>query len=255
MRVFLDIEGTGTQNSQIAQLAYIITDENYNVLEAKSYFFKVDDMNPFAQRLHGLSLEYLRRASNGDTFADRFKEIQHDLDGELLICHNTRSDFDLLALEYARLGETYTPVDNFCTMAHFKPICEIHDRSGRIKPPSLRELIEYHQLSDEEIAECATKLFKCLHVKPHDSRFDAAAIFLICRQVVSQDDFANHASQNLPARPAVIVPIAPKIKAKEKKAVKQKALLRQAKNAPFLAKWALPIVAALIILSLLLRLR
>jgi len=129
MRVFLDIEGTGTQSNQIAQLSYIITDDQLEVVVAKNFFFKVDDMNPFAQRLHGLSLEYLRRASDGETFSDRFIEIQADLNDRLLICHNTRSDYDLLAIEYSRLGQPYTPSNHFCTMAHFKPICEIHDRN------------------------------------------------------------------------------------------------------------------------------
>ncbi|MDP3486346.1 MAG: exonuclease domain-containing protein, partial [Bacillota bacterium] len=73
MKVFLDIEGTGTQNNQIAQLAYIKTDDDQNVVTAKNFFFKIDDMNPFAQRLHGLSMEYLRRASDGEIFKDRFE--------------------------------------------------------------------------------------------------------------------------------------------------------------------------------------
>lgn len=257
MKVFLDIEGTGTQNNQIAQLAYIIADDELNVVVAKNYFFKVEEMNPFAQRLHGLSLEYLRRASDGETFADRFDEIYKDLKDKLLVCHNTRSDYDLLALEYARLGQDYSPSSNFCTMAHFKPICEIHDRSGRIKPPSLRELIDFHQMDIEDVATAATSIFQCLHVKPHDSRFDAAAIYLICKKAVTPEDFVNHHSAQLPPRssPAEIVPLAPKRQEKETKKAKQKAIVKRYKNPPRYSKWALPVLISLIIISLLLRSR
>lgn len=257
MKVFLDIEGTGTQNNQIAQLAYIKTDDELNVVTAKNFFFKVDDMNPFAQRLHGLSMEYLRRASDGEIFKDRFEEIHQDLADSLLVCHNTRSDYDLLAVEYTRLGQEYSPMSHFCTMAFFKPICEIHDRNGKIKPPSLRELIDFHELSNDEIALSATTLFECLHVKPHDSRFDAAAIYLICKKAVSLEGFSNHHPQDLPPRPApaVIVPLAHKRRAKEIKEAKKKAVLGRYKNAPRYAKWAIPLVVGLIIISLLLRMR
>lgn len=256
MKAFLDIEGTGTQNNQVAQLAYVITDDELNVLYAKNFFFKVDEMNPFAQRLHGLSLEYLRRASDGETFKDRFAEIRHDLQDKLLVCHNTRSDYDLLALEYSRLGEEYTPNSHFCTMAHFKPIVEVHDRSGKVKPPSLRELIDYYELSSADIAAFATGLFSCRHVKPHDSRFDAAAVYLLCKQQVTAGDFLEHTPRELPPRPvpAEIIPLEPKRRAREMREAKKKALLRRYQAQPRYAKWALPLLAALIIVSLLLRL-
>ena len=257
MKVFLDIEGTGTQNNQIAQLSYIKTDDDLNVIVAKNFFFSVDEMNPFAQRLHGLSIEYLRRASDGEVFKDRFEEINKDLADSVLVCHNTRSDYDLLAAEYTRLGQEYSPKGHFCTMAFFKPLCEIHDRNGKIKPPSLRELIEFHEFSNDEIEAAATKLFQCLHVQPHDSRFDAAAIYLICQKAVSLEGFAGHHPQDLPPRPApaVIVPLAPKRRAKEVKAAKKKAVLGRYKNPPRYANWAIPVVVVLIIISLLLRMR
>lgn len=257
MKVFLDIEGTGTQNNQIAQLAYIKTDDDQNVVTAKNFFFKIDDMNPFAQRLHGLSMEYLRRASDGEIFKDRFEEINRDLADSLLVCHNTRSDYDLLAVEYTRLGKEYSPKGHFCTMAFFKPICEIHDRSGKIKPPSLRELIDFHEFSNDEIASSATTLFECLHVKPHDSRFDAAAIYLICKKAVSLVGFAGHHPQDLPQRPvsAVIVPLSSKRRAKEINEAKKKAVLSHYRNPPRYAKWAIPLVISLVIISLLLRMR
>lgn len=257
MKAFLDIEGTGTQNNQIAQLAYIKTDDGLNVVMAKNFFFKVDDMNPFAQRLHGLSMEYLKRASDGEVFKDRFEEIRQDLGDSLLVCHNTRSDYDLLAVEYQRLGQEYSPQSHFCTMAFFKPVCEIHDRNGKIKPPSLRELIDFHEFSNDEISESAAKLFGCLHVQPHDSRFDAAAIFLICQKAVTAEGFSNHHPQNLPARPApaVIVPLAPKRRAKDIREAKKKAVLGRYKNSPRYAKWAIPLVVGLIVISLLLRMK
>lgn len=256
MKAFLDIEGTGTQHNQIAQLAYIITDDELNVVCAKNFFFKVENMNPFAQRLHGLSIEYLRRASDGATFADHYSEIQHDLGNTLLVCHNTRSDYDLLASEYSRLGNEYTPQSHFCTMAHFKPICEIYDRSGKVKPPSLRELIDYHQISNEMIYECATKLFACRHVQPHDSRFDAAAIFLVCQHAVTPEDFSLHQPHELPVHgPAEVVPLAAKRQAKAAREQNKKKTVPRHLSTPRYAKWAIPVLAGLIILSLLLRMR
>lgn len=257
MKVFLDIEGTGTQNNQIAQLAYIVTDDDLTVTKAKNFFFKIEQMNPFAQRLHGLSLEYLKRASDGLTFADRFEEIKNDLSDHMLICHNTRSDYDLLRLEYNRLQAEYNPSTHFCTMAHFKPICEIHDRAGRIKPPNLRELIDYHGFTEEDISKAACELFSCRHAKPHDSRFDAAALYVICDKSVSAEDFINHAAAKLPANnieQAVVVPIRPIIEAREIKKKRQSRALQKARGkgkAP-LAKHIWLFLAGLVLLSLLL---
>lgn len=253
MKVFLDIEGTGTQNNQIAQLAYIITDDALNVVKARNFFFKVEEMNPFAQRLHGLSIEYLKRASDGLTFADRFEEIRADLSDHVLICHNTRSDYDLLRLEYNRLLAEYTPSTHFCTMAHFKPICEIHDRVGKIKPPSLRELIDFHGFTEDEVSKTACELFSCRHAKAHDSRYDAAAIYLICHKAVSADDFTNHIAAELPANQvgqALVVPIRPKIQAREAQK-KRQTRARVHRQAP-LARYVWPVLAALLALSLLL---
>jgi len=57
MKVFLDTETTGLEPGQIAQISYIISDDDLNIQKAENIYFKVKSMEPKAQSVHGLSIE------------------------------------------------------------------------------------------------------------------------------------------------------------------------------------------------------
>ena len=60
--LFFDTETTGLNPGNICQLSYIIVDGDN--MESNNYFFKVDYVEPGAQRVHGLSVDKLFKLSN-----------------------------------------------------------------------------------------------------------------------------------------------------------------------------------------------
>lgn len=63
MYLLIDTETTSYHPGQIAQLSYIHLDDDRNYITAKNYFFTVDEMDPYAEAIHGFSLERLYNLS------------------------------------------------------------------------------------------------------------------------------------------------------------------------------------------------
>ena len=273
MKAFLDTEGTGNRDNQIAQLSYIITNDRMEVVKARNYYFKVKSMNPFATRLHRLTKEKLEKLSHGRDFGHHAAEIAEDLRHCQLVCHNSRSDIDLLREEFDKAGISFEPYDSFCTMAHFKSVCVIADKHGANKNPSLKELIAFFAVDDEEISQCTPELFDAGKLPAHDSRYDAAALYLVCKTALDDEDFCQgeqgpldgnvKGSEDAAAvtpvhRPAPIVSLAEQRKKKAREA-REKQKKRTSKRVPHgtwdapYAKYLWPFLAVLVIISLLLR--
>jgi len=262
MKAFLDTETTGNKHTQIAQLSYIITDDDLNVVMAKNFFFKVAAMNPFALKLHGLSLKKLEELSQGKSFADHIDEIEQDLSNCQLVCHNYRSDHDILATEFKRLGRKFRPASGFCTMAHFRPVCVIADKEGKNKNPSLKEIVSFFAIDNEEISQCTSELFGLENLPSHDSRYDTAAVFLVCKTALDHEDYYCHdideTQSSTPTPPVgqiVSLNEQRRRKAQREKDAQQKRMRRlpkRAAQAPF-ARYAIPVLIGLVIISILLR--
>ena len=259
MKAFLDTETTGTKYTQVAQLSYIITDDDLRVVKAKNFFFIVKAMNPFAERLHGLTLKKLVELSEGKSFAHHIEEIEQDLSLCQMVCHNYRSDHDVLADEFQRLGRDFSPVSGFCTMAHFRPVCVIADRDGKNKNPSLKEIISFFAIDNEEISQCTAELFGVEDLPSHDSRYDAAALYLVCKTALDHDDYQcqqiAEKKQTAPVGQIVSLNEQRRRKAQREKDAEQKRLRRMpqvAARAPY-AKYAIPVLVGLLVISLLLR--
>lgn len=184
--LFFDTETTSIKPGNICQLSYIIIDASTKPQKTtgKNFFFTVDSMDAGAEAVHGFSLEKLYELSDGKEFLEFVHEFMPDFfDADFIIGHNVQFDIKFLKHELQQLWEaglvdtTWDPKNTFCTMAYYKPICNILNPSGTVKNPKLSEVIDYLQISEDEIAKKADELFEGSG-NYHDARFDTAATYL-----------------------------------------------------------------------------
>ena len=180
--IFFDTESTGLRDGQICQLACLLWEDR--ALTARNLFFQVDDMNPEAQRIHGLSREALAVLSGGIRFSDRAEELLSLFSGaDVIVGHNVSADLKALRAEFARLSVSLPPVKSFCTMNFFTPVTRIRHpyHAARFKPPRLEELAAHYGLLPDFIARIAASLFGESGAA-HDARYDVAATYLALRE-------------------------------------------------------------------------
>ncbi len=101
--IVFDTEATDLQPGQICQLSYLMLADG--AVEARNYYFSVDDMSPGAQEVHGLSMERLHELSGQTWFEDKAEEILQDFNqARLLVGHNVAADERYLRVEMERAG-------------------------------------------------------------------------------------------------------------------------------------------------------
>ncbi|ABO35459.1 Exonuclease, RNase T and DNA polymerase III [Methanococcus maripaludis C5] len=185
MKVFLDTETTGLEPGQIAQISYIISDDDLNIQKAENIYFKVKSMEPKAQSVHGLSIEKLESLSEGKSFADHSTQILDDINQKILICHNVPFDYKFLNSEFVRCGIEYDP-KKFCTMNHYTNLCGIPNpyRPG-YKWPRLEETLDFLSIEKSEVLKNALNLFGNT-TGFHDSRFDSMGLFMIYKEGIKR---------------------------------------------------------------------
>ena len=178
--LFFDTETTSIKPGSICQLSYITVDAGVKpqITTGKNFFFTVDEMDPSAQEIHGFSLEKLYELSNGQYFEDLVPEFIEDFtNSDFLIGHNVNFDVRFLKHELLTLGEDFIPKNAFCTMAYYRDICKIPKANGEIKNPKLAEVIDWLNISTNQIVQTSEKLFEGSG-NYHDARFDTAATYL-----------------------------------------------------------------------------
>lgn len=178
--LFFDTETTSIKPGHICQLSYIIVDASSKPQKTwgKNLFFTVDEMDPGAEQVHGFSLEKLYELSDGAYFEDVVWDfIQDFVEADFVIGHNVNFDIKFLKHELEGLGEDYSPNNTFCTMNYYKNICKILKPNGDVKNPKLEELINYLNITKEQISKKADELFDGSG-NYHDARFDTAATYL-----------------------------------------------------------------------------
>lgn len=176
--LFFDTETSGLNPGSICQLSYLII--NKKNVEAKNYFFKVDYVEPGAERVHGLSVEKLYKLSNNKTFNDNLFLLKSDFESaDLLVGHNINFDLNFLIAEYRKSGHKFSFNETFCTMRYFTNICKIPHFNGHgYKWPRLEELTHFFNISDIDIIRETEKVFNCKDIGYHDARFDTVATYL-----------------------------------------------------------------------------
>ncbi len=182
MYLILDTETNSYHPGQIAQLSYILTDDQWNFQKSNNFFFRVDVMDPYAESIHGFSKEMLEQLSQGKTFSDRQENLIPLLDAHTLVAHNAWFDKKFIQYEYERLWLTYNP-ELFCTMQYFTPICQLpHHHNGGYKRPKLSELLGFYNISESQVQQTSQELFDAGTITAHDARFDTTALYLVMQE-------------------------------------------------------------------------
>ena len=88
MYLILDTETNSYHPGQIAQLSYVLVDENWSFVESQNYFFRVNEMDPYAESIHGFSTQMLEELSQGKQFSDWKDILVPILDAHTLVAHN-----------------------------------------------------------------------------------------------------------------------------------------------------------------------
>lgn len=175
--IVFDTEGTGDKADRLCQIAYIIRDGDMH--DAKNFYFTVDSMNPYAQKVHGLSRFKLEELSQGKRFKDSCEELYADFSvADLIVGHNIKSDIKRLDGEFARLGKHWVRKGTLCTMQHFNNAMQLNGVLGQRKYPRLSELCGYYNVADDQVLNMCHILFNAEGISSHDARFDASATYL-----------------------------------------------------------------------------
>ena len=177
--VYFDTETTGLAPGQIAQLSYIVRNEN-TTEEAKNFFFEVKYMSQGAIDICGRDVEFYKKASNGVKFIDASDEILNDFSNSTLIAHNEKFDENFLSTEFWRINKIYCPTDRFDTMTYFKNICRIPNSRGTgYKNPKLEEVIDSLSIDKKKLKEYTIERFNITDDTGfHDARFDTIALYV-----------------------------------------------------------------------------
>ena len=180
MFIFFDTETTGLEyKDQIIQLSYIITDDKFDILEAKNYFFDVDvEIAVEATQVHGIDKEKLLKLSGGNKFKDYAKDILWDFQNAKVISHNIDFDTRFLKMEFERIGKGLSLNKTFCTMKNYEDVLEIPHHYYGIKWPKLSEVVEYIQLDINNLKMKAIQLFGETG-EFHDARLDVYSTYEI----------------------------------------------------------------------------
>ena len=135
-------------------------------------------MYPWAESVHGFSQDMLAQLSENKIFSDSIDEIAQDLRDCTLIMHNVTFDRKFLQAEFKKCRTEPSRYNEFCTMFHFTPICNIVlPWKYTPKRPKVSEVLDFLWVSDSQVLAKAKELYGSDEIGFHDARFDTAALF------------------------------------------------------------------------------
>ena len=112
-QIFLDTETTGLYPAQGHRIIEIAAIEMINRRPTKNHFHVYlnpqRDIDPAAQEVHGITLEFLQDKPLFDSIAAELSDFVHDAE---LIIHNAPFDVGFLNSELGRIG--LTPIETMC---------------------------------------------------------------------------------------------------------------------------------------------
>ncbi len=179
-KIFLDTETSGFKPGQICQLTYTITVDD-KVDAAKNFFLSCDFVDPGAEKIHGFSVERLKKLSGGKCFKDIAEEVATDLHDGIFIAHNVKFDIDFVKTEIERAGYAFEIADKFCTMKYFENIIKLKGKYGKYKWPKLEETMQFLGIDSESkgFQTSLKKLYGDSDIGFHDARFDVCGLVTV----------------------------------------------------------------------------
>lgn len=192
--IYLDTETSGLRPGQIGQLAMIIVNDETGAIEAKNYFFAINEMEDGAMKVCHRNPEFYAQASGGRTFADYKDEIYNILSSGCLVAHNESFDENFLSTELWRAGLLLKPVARFDTMGYFCDIMKLPSRTkkAKYKNPNLTELVNFNNIDPLKIEKYTGKLFGLTdNLMFHDAMYDTTAMFVSCMVYKDKNVAAN----------------------------------------------------------------
>ena len=179
-KIFLDTETSGFKPGQICQLTYTITIDD-KVEAAKNFFLACDYVDPSAEKVHGFSVERLKKLSEGRTFKDIAEEVAEDLRDGIFIAHNVKFDTDFVKTEIERAGYAFEIADSFCTMKYFENIIKLKGKYGKYKWPKLEETMQFLKIdsSSKSFKNGLQRLYGSEDIGFHDARFDVCGLVTV----------------------------------------------------------------------------
>lgn len=152
---------------RMIQLAWIVTDENGNILKKQSHIIRPEGFNIINEVAQLTRITTDRALREGIALSAALSEFMDDLaEANLIVGHNIAFDLNIVGCELYREGMTYNTLlakRNVCTMQRSTDFCAIPSNSpyGGYKWPKLEEL---HR-----------KLFGCTFDGAHDALADIEA--------------------------------------------------------------------------------
>ena len=179
-KIFLDTETSGFKPGQICQLTYTITEDD-KVTVAKNFFLSCDYIDPGAEKVHGFSVERLKKLSNGKYFKDIAEEVAEDLKDGIFIAHNVKFDINFVKTEIERAGYAFQIGGEFCTMRHFTDILKLKGKYGKYKFPRLEETMNFLGIdsSGKGFNSGLQRLYGSNSIAFHDARFDVCGLIMV----------------------------------------------------------------------------
>lgn len=175
--VYLDTETTSLKPGQIAQISYLIEEDN-RLVKAYNSYFTVDSMDLGASNCTGLTVDKCKVLSGGLVFGDKADEIYEDLSSAYIIGHNIQFDIKFIREEFLRVGKFLEVVDSIDTMHIMKDITKIPRNGGRYKYPKLDEALRFANITSIDMGKYLELIYG-ISTSAHDSRYDAVAVYLL----------------------------------------------------------------------------
>ena len=133
------------KNSRVVQISYILTDDEYNIIEERDTIIKKDNFTITNSRFHGITESISE--SEGIPF-EQFAEIFYNVlkKCNLIVAHNIDFDINVLRSELYRYNlhyiiETIDTKKFLCTMKGTKELVKAtFKNSSVLKDPNLKEL-------------------------------------------------------------------------------------------------------------------
>lgn len=190
MRVFYDTETTGFKPGSICQLAYLIENDQREIVKASNRFFTIPERDEAsamkAAEVTGLYPDKLKVLSGGHTFKESAQDIYNDFTNKIHVAHNIQFDEGFMSAELWRCGINFNVIAREDTMKLFTDICKLpktYSRGqGQYKYPKLEEVAQHYNLNRENALRFAKKLFGADDsLTYHDARYDTTVMYIVCK--------------------------------------------------------------------------